>query len=1309
MLTRVALILVLASLTLPADALAREVDEQPAVAEAPDGVPDVSRPLLVDVVPATFREAPAAFRFNLSEGPLATTDVDQVVRIEYPLGVQGAAEVPTPPAGWRVTRYVPDGAPASLEMVAVGAQQVREYMAVRLGVEPFACASDDQAFTWAVRVTSVTAGVDVTSNETTACDKLPPRVVHASGHTLASVRAGSVNLTLDAVDEPLATAPVYAKLNLTAPDGTQQPLVDLVAGVANVTLAEGDGGAWRYHFEARDAAGNPLRVPLDGEFFLNVSEPVASVTLWGTPNGTWHNATPSVAIALADAGSDASVLNWSVVSTPAEAAPTPSEGVGAANVSLGDGVHAVHVHTTDALGIAEAEPALALKVDTLVPDATLDLNRTASADGWVQGPLNVTFNASFGPSGKKSATWAVDDAAVANASTEITEEGDHVVTWRAESVAGLVGTGTRTLRLDLTAPVASLALTGNGSGNVYRGDVLVTGSATDAHGVIATLEVTVDEATTAPYTGPVLVSGDRMHTVVFRATDLAGNVGETSSTFRIDDAPPSLILKLDGVEGATLANESGELTVEVIDDNIDTFGCTLDAAAVTLPLVVDEPGDHVATCTGADAAGNAASPAQLAFHVDQDAPLIEDLGDLGATNLVPFQDTSSDIAGVKTLEARYTDAEGATFAHPLAEPLADGVYTLQLRAMDEFYHTSAWSDALSFTLATAAPVPTFTASAEDGAWTNDATYAWELPEHLVDAWVEASLDGGAFERAESPLSLAGDGARTLVLRAADEAGNVGPETSFAALLDTAAPDVAETLDALVHTNATAFTWTPAALADDGAPASVSLAVDGEEVETVNLTDEGSYALVYRALDAAGNEGPLYSSIVTIDRTAPVAVLADVVTSNASGRVSWAAEDASPVASVDARLVLANGTQAPLADVNATGASYADLPEGEHTIELFFTDAAGNAGVVIARALVVDLTRPSVTIDAPVWSRGSFEATVTASDALAGVSRVRVVAVDSENQTTVRGADGAKATFTLDATSDVEVHGVAIDAAGNQIRSAGAIVRLDTHAPRIVVAHEQGSGRGIVATITDDRSAPEATYRICGDACTAWLEYDSFVVRPASGFWLVEFRATDEAGNTALRSATFRAASEPTDDAADEDEQPARDDEEPEQGSEEILPPEETEVVLDEPLPGTEPQPEPERVVVTSARRADGKLYVDGPLTFRGEALSAVTYRIADGPEQVAEDGIIPDARLEEGETVLEVTYAWADGVTTREQLVVVRESAEPEESIEQTSVTPTPTPTPPPTGGAAAKRGVPGAGVLLALAALALVAAARRR
>lgn len=1308
MLMRAVLILVLACLTLPADALARELDEQPAVAEAP-GTPDVSRPLQVDVVPATFRAAPATFRFNLSEGPLATTDVDQVVRIEYPLGVQGATEVPTPPAGWRVTRYVPDGAPASIELVAVATQQVREYMAVGLGVEPFACEADDQTFTWGIRVTSLTAGVDVTRNETTACDRIPPRLVHTSGDTLASVRAGSVNLTLDAVDEPVSTAPVYAKLNLSAPDGTQQALVDLVGGVANVTLDEGDGGAWRYHFEARDAAGNPLRVPSEGEFFLNVSEPVATVTLWGTPNGTWHNATPSVAFSLADAGSNASVLNWSVVSVPAEAAPGPAEGIGAANVTFGTGEHTLHVHTTDALGMREAEPVLALKVDAVVPTATIELNRTASADGWVAGPLNVTFNASYGPSGKKTATWAVGNATIANASTNLTEEGDHVVTWRAASVAGLVGTGERTLRLDLTAPVASLALTGNGSANVYRGAVLVNASATDARGVIATLEIIVDDGASTPYVGPVLVSGDRQHSVTLRATDLAGNVGQTTATFQIDDAPPSLILKLDGVEGATLANESGELTIDVIDEHLDTFSCTLDGDDVTLPLTVDAAGWHTVTCTGEDAAGNAASPAQLAFYVDQDAPTIEDLGDLGATNVPFFENTTSDVAGIRAVEARYVDAEGEAFAHPLAEPLADGVYALQLRATDTFGHVSPWSDALSFTLATAAPVPTFSASAENGAWTNDATYTWTLPSHLVDAWVEASVDGADFERVEGPLTLVGDGARTLDLRAADEAGNIGPATTFTVRLDTAAPDVAEPLGAFVHTNATAFTWTPAALADDGAPRFLSLAIDGVEVETANLTDEGAYALVYQALDAAGNEGPLYTSIVKIDRTAPLAFLADTVTANASGRLAWAAEDASPIAGLDARLVLANGTQAPLADVNETGASFADLPEGEHVVELSFTDAAGNAGAAVRRELVVDLTRPLVQIDAPAWTRGSVQVTVTASDALAGVARVRVVAIDGDNQTTTRSAAGAKASFTLDAASDLEVYGVAIDEAGNQIRSAGAIVRLDDHAPRIVVAHEQGSGRGVVATITDDRTEPASTYRICGDTCTGWLEYEGFLVRPASGFWLVEFRATDEAGNTALRSATFRAA--PQDGSSDGREESAREDETQEREPEEQVTEEETteeatEVVLDEPLPGTEPQPQPEptRIVVKSARDADGKLFVDGPLTFRGDDLQSVTYRIGDGPAEVAEDGIIPDARIEDGETLIEVTYAWSDGSTTREQLVVVRESAEPEESIEQTSVT-----TPPPTGGAAAKRGAPGPGVVLALVALALVAAARRR
>ena len=1110
-----------------------------AVAGPLPTVPQPGADLSLAMTPAWFATAPASFRFSLQEGALAGNDAEQVVRIGYPPGIQGAATAPAAPPGWHVTRYVPDGAPATLELTAVASQQVVDAMAIDLGVLPFTCSSAYEEFVWSVRVSSATAGATEPAELVTACDTVPPVLVSSTQHLLASVRMGSVVLSADVEDAPVASAPVAVNVTLTPPPGAPAAPQPLTAGSFTKTLSSGNGGIWRYHFVATDAAGNALRIPGEGEFYLNVSEPFASATITGEANGAWHNASPTVAFSLSDAGSTDSTMNWSIVSTPTGAAPTPSAGEGAGSVVLGTGEHAIHLRSVDARGQASSNPAVTIKVDLTRPAATPAYNATPSGAGWFPVLANVTTAFAAGPSGLATSAWSVNGTP-ASGPVNLTTEGVHLLQWHATSVAGLVGNGSVPIRIDLTPPTAAVSATsasGAGASGLFRGTVMVSATASDALSEVASTTLTID-GVTLPYVAPRVVEGDGEHTATVRVVDNAGHATTATTTFRIDDAPPSLAILLNETPGATVANESGALRVDIVDDSTVTPACTLDGVAIDLlaTKIVEESGWHVAECAATDAAGNARSAVQLVFYVDEDAPAIADLGDLGPSKAPRFQNTASDPSGLSVLQARYVDADGFAYAQPLADaqpaPLAtlpSGRYALELRAVDVFGHATGWTEALRFDLATEAPTLVVDASVDGDAWAPEVIYTWALPAHAVPARVEVDIDGGGFALTESPFRLAVDGVHQVAFRAADDAGNVGESVTFTPRIDGTAPSLVGILPSAVYTNEESFSWTPIPLQDGGSPVDVELAIDRTPSPGVALAAEGVYALAYRAVDAAGNGGPLAETTLVIDRTAPVALPSDAVRNTARGALAWTAEDISPVSLISARLVLADGTEGLLDGLSETGATFEGVPEGEHAFEVAFQDEAGNVGDAGWGALVVDLTAPEVSLRASEWANGAYEVEVSGDDALSGVAAVTLVLAHG-GEVTAWERGSSDAAFDVSVERDAKLTALARDAAGNVATSEARLVRFDDRKPQLTPLVEADGGTRAIAE--DDRGDVEMSYRLCGVVCTGGTPYDGRRFYVQESYWAIEFTARDEAGNTARETVPLRLSA--NDDAARSD-------------------------------------------------------------------------------------------------------------------------------------------------------------------------------
>ncbi|MGI2207191.1 retention module-containing protein, partial [Shewanella baltica] len=201
---------------------------------------------------------------------------------------------------------------------------------------------------------------------------------------------------------------------------------------------------------------------------------------------------------------------------------------------------------------------------------------------------------------------------------------------------------------------------------------------------------------------------------------------------------------------------------------------------------------------------------------------------------------------------------------------------------------------------------------------------------------------------------------TVVATITDSAGNISPEGSDSALLDTTAPTI--TVDAPDDTQDTTPTITGSTDAPPGSTITIvvtdstgaeqtlttTVNPDGTySVDVSNPLAEGGYTAVATVTDPAGNTGEATDN-GNVDNTAPtVTVEAPDNTTDDTPTITGTT-DATPGSVVTILITDANGaTQTLTTTVNQDGTYAVDvmspLPEGGYTAEASVTDPAGNTG------------------------------------------------------------------------------------------------------------------------------------------------------------------------------------------------------------------------------------------------------------------------------------------------------------------------------------------------------------------------------
>lgn len=277
--------------------------------------------------------------------------------------------------------------------------------------------------------------------------------------------------------------------------------------------------------------------------------------------------------------------------------------------------------------------------DTTPPTVTAEVSGTQDEDGNYVDVATVTLSATDADSGVASTEYKLDDGAwtAYTAAVAVNAPGAHMLSYRATDAAGNVSeegmAHFTVVQEDTTAPTATGLVVGQQDENgAYVGSAMVTVSATDEGSGVATTEYKLDGGAWTAYTQAVQVSTPGAHTVLFRATDLAGNTSpEGTLTFTVvsgdvDEVPPSVSALVSGTQNSNWQFIDGAtITISALDtgSGVASVEYTLDSGSwtpYTAPVAVDEAGTHTFKYRATDVAGNVSAELSGTFTIVEDTP-----------------------------------------------------------------------------------------------------------------------------------------------------------------------------------------------------------------------------------------------------------------------------------------------------------------------------------------------------------------------------------------------------------------------------------------------------------------------------------------------------------------------------------------------------------------------------------------------------------------------------------------------------------------------------------------------------------------
>ena len=485
-----------------------------------------------------------------------------------------------------------------------------------------------------------------------------------------------------------------------------------------------------------------------------------------------------------------------------------------------------------------------------------------------------------------------------------------------------------------------------------------------------------------PYTvSPALVEG--VYTLRVRTADAAGNTGSaTAFTWTLDLTAPAsapTILTSPVNPSAVVTGTftfGGAITGETYECRIDSGVWTACTSPFTTASLAD--GSHSFAVHLRDGAGNTGPAAIASWTIDTTVPTSTATITSGPSVSATTSTATFGLAGAVSGEGYQCRIDGGAWT-TCTTPwqltgLADGSHTFDVRTADAAGNGGPTTSRV-WLIDTVAPSGTPVIGGRPSDPTTQTTASLTLTGAGAGETYACSVDGAAFAACTSPLALTGlaDGGHAVRVHLADAAGNVGPNASVAWTVDATAPTTAPAVSGLPtgSTTGTSASFTTTGEAGTTPECRLDGGAWGPCVSPLTGLTDGTHTLEVRNVDAAGNAGPISSTVWTVDTAIPASPTPGAMppaTSDTSTQFTFTGE---PSATFTCRIRSVTGPSAPHTTISViSGWDYRacsspvtspTLGNGTYALDLRQTDAAGNASPDQTIYWTIDASAPASVV------------------------------------------------------------------------------------------------------------------------------------------------------------------------------------------------------------------------------------------------------------------------------------------------------------------------------------------------------------
>ncbi len=775
----------------------------------------------------------------------------------------------------------------------------------------------------------------------------------------------------------------------------------------------------------------------------------------------WYNSPVRIVLTMSDPSSGVNETRYRVDSSPWSDYSAPFQ------VSA-NGQHLLEYYSTDYAGNVESIKSTVLKIDSSDPVSSATLDGTIGLDDWYVTEVQVNIASSDGVSGVSTVIYRLDTSGEQTYTEEFTvsTEGIHDLYYYTVDVAGNIESEhSIQFKIDTVRPTISAELNGvEGESGWFTSSVLVDLRGSDVESGIDFIMYQLDGAGWQTYHSSFEVSAEGEHQIAFYASDHAGNQAEASDlAFRIDTTLPTIQCYATGEQGQN-GWFVGEIAINLTSqDELSGIAHLMyrldgsDWTEYTGNFSFNAEGQHTLDYFAIDRAGNNGTIGTTILKFDSVGPesSCEFDGTLGLSgwyvSFVSINATGQDGngSGISFIEYRldgnpWENYSGTIFVQ------SEGEHSLQCRATDiagnvgtvltsEFMIDTVLPESSASIDGSLGEQGWYTSSVELTISANDSTSG------VSQTYIRVN-DGDWFL---GHTDLFSNGVFHVEFYTMDVAGNSGPTGTITIMSDVGKPSTVPIASGTLSESGWFISNASLNLsAEDGISGinSTVYRIDGaswiDYVGSILFHSEGTSLVEYRSIDMAGNEEPLQSFEVKVDRVAPTS---SVVIQGTSGVGDWyvssllisisAVDDVSGVVSIDYHL--------DAGDWQPFDGHIAVASSGPHLLQFYSKDVAGNVEPVMQVTFSIDSDMPKVVTQQGGWvfttSQASFN--WTSNDSTSGIGAIEL----SIDGAPYQMFGGTQSNITLQGLSDGQ-HSLLIrvtDLAGNRVVSAVNFV-VDTN-------------------------------------------------------------------------------------------------------------------------------------------------------------------------------------------------------------------------------------------------------------------------